>query len=85
MCVSQLSRSTTVCEKIETNDEEVAAEIERMVEADPRQAARIRARYQSAERRRALASGLLEHKAMDWLLSAATVDEAESRVVPATR
>ena len=72
-------------EKIETNDEEVAAEIERMVEADPRQAARIRARYQSAERRRALASGLLEHKAMDWLLSAATVDEAESRVVPATR
>jgi len=72
-------------EKIETNDEEVAAEIERMVEADPRQAAGIRARYQSAERRRALASGLLEHKAMDWLLSAATVDEAESRVVPATR
>ena len=72
-------------EKLEISEEEVAAEIERMVEADPRQAARIRARYQSAERRRALASSLLEHKAMDWLLAAATVDEAESRIVPATR
>lgn len=72
-------------ENLETNEEEVAAEIERMVEADPRQAARIRARYQSVERRRGLASGLLEHKAMDWLLTAATVDEAEPRIVPATR
>lgn len=72
-------------ENLEVSEEDVAAEIERMVEADPRQAARIRARYQSAERRRALASGLLEHKAMDWLLEAATVDEAESRIVPATR
>jgi trigger factor len=72
-------------ENLETNDEDVAAEIERMVEADPKQAARIRARYQSPERRRALAAGLLEHKAMDWLLSAATVGEAEPHVVPATR
>jgi trigger factor len=72
-------------EGIEVNDEEVAAEIERMVEADPRQAARIRARYQTAERRRALAASLLEHKATNWLLSAAKVDEAESRIVPATR
>ena len=72
-------------ENLEVSEEDVAAEIERMVEADPRQAARIRARYQSAERRHALASSLLEHKAMDWLLEAATVDEAESRIVPATR
>jgi trigger factor len=72
-------------ENLEVSEEDVAAEIERMVEADPRQAARIRARYQSAERRRALAASLLEHKAMDWLLAAATVDEAESRIVPATR
>ena len=71
--------------KLETSDEEVATQIERMVEADPRQAARIRARYQSPERRRTLASELLEHKAMDWLLSAATVNEGEPRIVPATR
>ena len=73
-------------EGIEVADDDVSAEIERMVEADVRQAARIRARYQSADRRRALGAGLLERKAMDWLISAAVVEETGAgRIVPATR
>jgi trigger factor len=73
-------------ESLTVGDEDVSAEIERMVEADPRQAARIRARYQSADRRRALAASLLEHKAMESVISAATVEEtSERRIVPATR
>jgi trigger factor len=72
-------------EKLQVTDEDVSAEIDRMVQADPRQAARIRARYQSAERRRALFEGLLERKALDLLVSAAEVQEsvAGGRVVPA--
>jgi trigger factor len=72
-------------ESIAVNDEEVAAEIERMVQADPRQAARVRARYQSAERRRALGEAVLERKALDWLIGAAKVTEevVGGRVVPA--
>ena len=75
-------------EKLEVGDEEVAAEVQRMADADPRQAARVRARYQSPERRQALKESLLERKALDWLLNAAEVREkpAESPlVVPATR
>lgn len=76
-------------EKLEVNDEEVAAEIDRMVQADPRQAARIRARYQSAERRAALRESLLERKALEWLVTAAEVREEVVResplVVPAGR
>ena len=75
-------------EKLEVGDDDVAQEIDRMAQADPRQAARVRARYQSPERRQALREALLERKALDWLINAAEVrDEAvESRlVVPATR
>ena len=75
-------------EKLEVGDEDVAQEIDRMAQADPRQAARVRARYQSPERRQALREALLERKALDWLINAAEIrDEAsESRlVVPATR
>jgi trigger factor len=75
-------------EKLEVSDDEVAAEIQRMAEADPRQAARVRARYQAAERRQALRETLLERKALEWLIDAAEVTEraAESPlVVPATR
>lgn len=75
-------------EKLEVSGEDVAGEIERMAQAEPRQAARVRARYQSAERRQALHESLLERKALDWLINAADVqDEAsESRlIVPAAR
>ena len=56
-------------------DEEVAQEIDRMAQSDPRQAARIRARYQSAERRQALRESLLERKALDWVIEAATIHD----------
>jgi trigger factor len=76
-------------EQLKVGDEEVAAEIDRMAQADPRQAARVRARYQSAERREGLAESLLERKAMDWLIEAAQVTEEivrdDSLLVPATR
>jgi trigger factor len=74
-------------ERLEVNEEEIAAEIERMVQSDPRQAARVRARYQAPERRRALGEALLERKAMDRLLAAAKVNEemAGGRVVPVGR
>jgi trigger factor len=76
-------------EKLEVSDEEVAAEIQRMTEADPRQASRVRARYLSAERRQGLKESLLERKAMEWLIEAAEVREeapsAGNLVIPAGR
>jgi trigger factor len=76
-------------EKLEAGDDEVAQEIDRMVQADPRQAARVRARYQSAERRQSLKESLRERKALDWMINAAVVEEevmSESPLVaPASR
>ena len=75
-------------EKLEIHDEEVGEEIDRMAQADPRQAARVRARYQAPDRREALRESLLERKALDWLINAADVqgDKAESPlIVPAAR
>lgn len=76
-------------EHLEVTDEEVAAEIDRLAQADPRQAARIRARYQTAERRRALRESLLERRALDWLIDAAEIqDEVAGEtplIVPAGR
>ena len=76
-------------ESLEVADEEVAREIDRMVQAEPRMAARIRARYQTVERRQALRESLLERKALDWLINAAEIQDetvAETPlVVPATR
>jgi len=76
-------------EQLSVTDEEVAAEIDRMAQADPRQAARARARYQSPDRRHALAESLLERKAMDWLIGQAQVREEvlanEPALVAATR
>ena len=74
-------------EKLEVSDDEIAAEIDRMVQADPRQAARVRARYQSAERRRGLGEAMLERKALDQVLEAAAINEETvgGRVVPAAR
>jgi len=74
-------------EKLEVGEEEVAEEIQRMAQSDPRQAARVRARYQSAERRAALRDSLLERKALDWLVQAAEIEDvtsgSEPLVVPA--
>jgi trigger factor len=75
-------------EKLEVGDEEVAGEIQRMAQSDPRQAARVRARYQSAERREALRDSLLEHKALDWLIDAAEIEDvaaAAPLIMPAGR
>ena len=69
-------------EALVVTDEEVAADIDRMCMAEPRQASRIRARYHSAERRAALREGILERKAMDAVLAAAQVkDEPVSPAV----
>jgi trigger factor len=76
-------------EKLQVADEEVASEIDRMARAEPRQAARIRARYQSAEARQGLRESLLERKALDWLVGQADVKEEaiqpQPLVVPAGR
>jgi len=76
-------------EKLDVSEEEVAAEIDRMAQSEPRQAARVRARYQAAERRAALRESLLERKAMEWLINVAEVSEDVVResplVIPATR
>lgn len=76
-------------EQLQVSDEEVAGEIDRMAQAESRQAARVRARYQSAERREALRESLLERKALEWLINAAEVQDEVVResplVVPATR
>ena len=69
-------------EKLEVGDEEVAGEIQRMAQADPRQAARVRARYQSAERREALRDSLLERKALDWLVDAAEIGDETAGTPP---
>jgi len=60
-------------EGLAVTDEEVAAEIDRMCAQEPRQASRIRARYQSADRRRSLGEGILERKAMEAVIAAAQV------------
>ena len=76
-------------EQLEASDEEVAEEISRMAQSEPRQAARVRARYQSADRREALRDSLRQRKALDWLINAAEIQEetvgAAPLVVPAGR
>ena len=62
-------------ESLSVTDEEIASEIDRMARQDPRQAARVRARYQSAERRHALGEGIRERKAMDLVIEAAKVTD----------
>lgn len=69
-------------EKLEASDEEVASEIDRMAQADPRQASRVRARYQSVERRQGLKESLRERKALDWLIQAAEVQDEMAGEAP---
>jgi trigger factor len=76
-------------EGLEVSDEEVAEEIQRIAQSDPRRAARVRAYYQSPERRESLQDSLRERKALDWLVNAAEIQEetvgAGPLVVPAGR
>ena len=75
-------------ESLSVTDAEVAAEIDRMAAADPRQASRVRARYASPERRQGLRETVLERKAMEFVIGAAEVREdaaGEPLVVPAGR
>jgi len=69
-------------EKLEVSDDEVAAEVQRMAQSDPRQAARVRARYQSAERRESLRDSLRERKALDWLIDAAEIEDEKTGAAP---
>lgn len=62
-------------ESLTVSDEEVGAEIDRMCAAEPKQASRIRARYQAVERRRGLAETILERKAMDAVIAAAQLKD----------
>jgi trigger factor len=76
-------------ENLTVSDEDVAQEIDRMAQSEPRQAARVRAHYQSSERRANLKESLLERKALEWVIQAAVIrDEVVQDaplVVPATR
>lgn len=77
-------------QNLTVSDDEVSAEITRMTQADPRQAARVRARYQTAERREGLRDTLIERKAMEWLMGQADVkdepvSEPSALVTPASR
>src|SRR4030067_537696 len=58
-------------EKLDVTEEETAEEIARMAQAEPRQAARVRARYQTPEARANLRESLLERKGLDWLINEA--------------
>lgn len=62
-------------EGLAVSEQEVAEAVDREAAAQPRDAARVRARYHSAERREALRDRLLEHKALEWLAKAADVEE----------
>ena len=63
-------------ESLAVSDEEVTADIDRMAAADPKQASRVRARYQSPERRNNLRGVLIERKAMDLVIGSATLNDA---------
>jgi len=62
-------------ESLEVSADEVAVRIQRLTEEDPRNAARVRQHYATAERRRALAESMLEGKALDLVIGAAQVRE----------
>ncbi len=58
-------------ESLDVSPEEVGQQILRLAESDPRNAARVRQHYASAERRKALAESMLEKKALDLVIGAA--------------
>ena len=71
-------------EGLEVSGEEVGQQILRLAESDPKNAARVRQHYASADRRRALAESMLEKKALDRVIEAAKIeDEAIAAELPA--
>jgi trigger factor len=62
-------------ESIAATAEEVAQQIQRLVDSDPKNAARVRQHYGSEERRRALAESIVERKALDLVIGASQVRE----------
>lgn len=63
-------------ETLDVTAEEVGTQILRLAESDPKNAARVRQHYASADRRKALAESMLEKKALDLIIEAAkTKDE----------
>jgi trigger factor len=60
-------------ESIAVTPEEVAEQIQRLVESDPKNASRLRQHYASEERRRSLAESLVERKALDLVIGASQV------------
>ncbi len=62
-------------ESLDVAPEEVGQQILRLAESDPRNAARVRQHYASAERRKALAESMLEKKALDLVIGAAQMKE----------
>jgi len=75
-------------EQLEVTAEEVGQQILRLVESDPRNAARVRQHYASPERRKALAESMLEKKALDLVVGAAQVKDetlSEPAELPAGR
>ena len=66
-------------ESLDVSPEEVGQQILRLAESDPRNAARVRQHYASAERRRALAESMLEKKALDLVLGAAEIKDEPIR------
>jgi trigger factor len=77
-----LLEAVSRAEKLEVGDEDVAREIDRMAQADPRQAAKVRARYQSAERREALRESLLERRAMERVIELAEIHDDVAAETP---
>ncbi len=62
-------------ESLDVAPEEVGQQILRLAESDPRNAARVRQHYASAERRKALAETMLEKKALDLVIGAAQMKD----------
>ena len=62
-------------ESIEVTTDDVTGQIQRLVDSDPKNAARVRQHYASAERRKALAESILERKALDLVIGASQVKE----------
>jgi trigger factor len=69
-------------EALDVTPEEVSEQIQRLADADPKNAARVRQHYASAERRRSLAESILERKALDLVIGASQVKD-EAVVEPA--
>jgi trigger factor len=62
-------------EGVAVTSDEVAEQIQRLAESDPKNAARVRQHYATADRRRSLADSLLERKALDLVIGASQIKD----------